>query len=73
MAHARHAEWEGNNSAFRTDDWDLPLNPDFDARTWDRTQENERSEDAKARLEFRLMEEAGRALENMERLETPGQ
>jgi len=115
MAHARHAEWEGNSSAngwreihvwsplvekpvavryawanspmgnlyhdgqqdmpfpsFRTDDWKLPINPDFAARALDRNQTKEMQTEAEARLQFRRMEEAKRAVEILERVEKIG-
>ena len=58
--------------SFRTDDWDLPINPEYGARALDRTQEKERKEDAEARLEYRRMEEAKRAVEILERIENLG-
>ncbi len=115
MAHARHAEWEGNywkhghreihvwsplvekpvavryawaNSpmgnlyhngeqdmpfpSFRTDDWDLPINPEQGERALDRGQWKEMQTDAEARLEYRRMEEAKRAVQILERLKTLG-
>ncbi len=56
--------------SFRTDDWDLPINPDFAARALDRGQEKERKEDGEARLEYRRTEEAKRAMQILERLKT---
>jgi sialate O-acetylesterase len=58
--------------SFRTDDWALPINPEFGGRALDRGQERERKADAEARLEYRRMEEAKRAVEIMERVKTLG-
>ncbi len=115
MAHARHAEWEGNywkhghreihvwsplvekpvavryawaNSpmgnlyhdgrqdqpfpSFRTDDWDSGINPEPGQKALDRNQTKEMQADAQARLEYRRMEEAKRAVQILERLKTLG-
>jgi sialate O-acetylesterase len=69
-------KYDGNQDmpfpSFRTDDWELPINPEFGERALNRTQEKERGEDAKSRLEFRRNEEAKRAVEILERVEKLG-
>ena len=69
-------KYDGNQDmpfpSFRTDDWDLPINPEFGGRALNRTQEKERGEDAKSRLEYRRMGEAKGAVQIMERLKTLG-
>ncbi|MGM0488423.1 MAG: hypothetical protein ACQESR_16895 [Planctomycetota bacterium] len=59
--------------SFRTDDWDLPINPEQGERALDRGQQRERKADAQTRLEYRKLEEAKRAMEIYERLKTLGQ
>jgi len=59
--------------SFRTDAWALPINPEFGERALDRGQGKERKADAEARLEYRRMEEAKRAVEILGRLQTLGQ
>jgi sialate O-acetylesterase len=59
--------------SFRTDNWELPINPEPGERALDRNQTNAMGADAEARLEFRRMEEAKRAVQILERLKTLGQ
>ena len=58
--------------SFRTDTWDLPINPEPGEKALDRTQGKEMQADAEARLEYRRMEEAKRAVEILKRVETLG-
>ncbi|MBT8044463.1 MAG: sialate O-acetylesterase [Verrucomicrobiae bacterium] len=60
--------------SFRTDSWDFPANyDDFSERALSRELSNTMKKDAQARLEYRRMEEARRAVEILERLKTLGQ
>ena len=59
-------------TSFRTDDWDLPVNMEQGERALERSQSNEMGVDAQARLEYRRMEEAKRAVQILERLKTLG-
>jgi len=69
-------KYDGNQDqpfpSFRTDTWDLPVNTEPGAKALDRTKAKEMETDSKARLEFRRMEEAKRAVEILERLKTFG-
>lgn len=58
--------------SFRTDQWDLPINPDITAKALDGNQWKKMQTDAEAQLEFRSLEEAKRAMEIHERLKTLG-
>lgn len=58
--------------SFRTDDWDLPEEEDPALKPISREVEKERKEGAKERLEYRLTEEAKRAVQIHERLKTLG-
>lgn len=58
--------------SFRTDSWDLPEEEDPAVKPISSELDKQRKEDATARLEFRRVEEAKRALEVIERLKTLG-
>lgn len=60
-------------ASFRTDDWDWPESDDPTAPTRDRAAERADAQEREERLAYRRMEEAKRAVEILERLQTLGQ
>jgi hypothetical protein len=69
----RHGHQDLPFPSFRTDDWDLQVNMTQGEQALTRGDTKKMRVDAEARLEFRKLEEAKRAMEIYERLKTLGE